>query len=200
MISLISYKDHIWFLQFRTRIIYDFLIFIQEPCVFWLWYFYINCFSAFFDVMWEVIEGLNTWFPIRFINDFLDFMQGSYMVSRISFRIHIWFPRFHQRIIYDFLAFIKKSYMMSLVPCKDRTRKYFMICMTSYMILAWNQGSGDPRCWLVKTQRQFKAKITVVCMNYIYWVIEWKKDCARIVSGIVHLRTLSLSWFPFALH
>ena len=36
------------------------------------------------------------------------------------------------------------SYMISLVPCKDRTRKYVMICMTSYMILVWNQGSGDP--------------------------------------------------------
>ena len=34
--------------------------------------------------------------------------------------------------------------MISLVPCKDRTRKYVMICMTSYMILVWNQGSGDP--------------------------------------------------------
>ena len=34
--------------------------------------------------------------------------------------------------------------MISLVPCKDPTRKYVMICMTSYMILVWNQGSGDP--------------------------------------------------------
>ena len=36
------------------------------------------------------------------------------------------------------------SYMISLVPCKDRTMKYVMICMTSYMILVWNQGSSDP--------------------------------------------------------
>ena len=35
------------------------------------------------------------------------------------------------------------SYMISLVPFKDRTRKYVMICMISYMILVWNQGSGD---------------------------------------------------------
>ena len=34
--------------------------------------------------------------------------------------------------------------MISQVPCKDRTRKYVMICLTSYMILVWNQGSGDP--------------------------------------------------------
>ena len=40
--------------------------------------------------------------------------------------------------------------MISLVPCKDRTRIYVMIFMTSYiMTLLWNQGGCDPGSYLM---------------------------------------------------
>ena len=88
-------RKPLWYPWFLTRIIHDFLCFIQESYVFWLSYFYINCFSAFFKVIWEVIRDLKNWFPIRTISDFLDFMQGSYMISRISLKNHMWFHWFH---------------------------------------------------------------------------------------------------------
>ena len=90
-----------WYPWFLTRIIYDILCFIQESCVFWLSYFYKKCFSAFYKVMWEDIRDLNPWFPIWIISDFLDFKQGSNMISRISFKNLLCL---HTRIMYDFLG------------------------------------------------------------------------------------------------
>ena len=79
MISLVSYKDHIWFLWSHTRIshffkrvffsfhewfIYDFLDFMLGSCM--------KTWISYKDHLWFL------WFHTRIIYDFFDLIQESY--------------------------------------------------------------------------------------------------------------------------
>ena len=61
---------------------------------------------------------------------------------------------------------MQESYIIPLVPCKNRTGQYVMICMTSYMILVWNQGSGDPGYWFLSGFFKFRLFFEKLFPNF----------------------------------
>ena len=147
MISLVSYKDHIWFLWSHTRISHFF------KRVFFVWWMvhlrflgfhagilyenlnfiqgsYMISLVSYKDHIWflwshkrisHFFKRVFFSFHERSIYDFLEFILGSYMKTWISYKDHIWFLWFQTRIIYDFFGFIQGSYMISLISYKDLT-------------------------------------------------------------------------------
>ena len=112
MFSLVSYKDHIWFLWSHWRI---------------------SHFQAFFFVSWTIhLRFLG--FHARDLYENFDFIQGSYMISLVSYKDHTSFLWSHKRIIhffkhvffsfqewsiYDFLDFMLGSCMKTWISYKD---------------------------------------------------------------------------------
>ena len=96
MISLVSYKDHIWFLWSHTRIIH----------------FFKRVFLLFLNAILEL-----------FIYDFLDFMLGSCMKTWISYKDHVWFLWFHTRIVLRNRVWTVWNHIWSLYEIKETSTR-----------------------------------------------------------------------------
>ena len=118
MISLVSFKDQIWFFWTHIRIIHFFKNFfrftIGSSMISWILYY---------GVIWKL------WFHTRIIYDFFgsykDHIRFIWSHTRIihflkrvillSWMVHLLFRGFHARIKYENLDFIKGSNMIFLV-------------------------------------------------------------------------------------
>ena len=220
MISLVSYKDHIWFLWSYTRISH----FLKRV----------------FFVSWMVhLRFLGFHVGIIYAN--LDFVQVSYMISLISYNDHIWFLwsltrishifmrvffvswmlqirflEYHARVIYENLDIIQGSYMISLVSYKDHIwflwshttiihffKRLFLLFLNAFLelfvydFLDFMLGSCM-KIWIsYKDHIWFHTRIVLrnrvwTVWNHIWSLYEIKETSNRVVTNI-WIRTL---WNP----
>ena len=180
MISLVSYKDHISFLWSHTRIIHFFK-----------------------RVFFFVSRMVHLWFlgfHARVMYENLDFIQGSYMISLVSYKDHIWFLWSHTRIIhffkcvfllflnailelfiYDFLDFMLGSCMKTWISYKDHV--WFLwfhtrIVLRNQVWTVWNHiwslyEIKETSTWAVKNETSAVIKDFSTIINNRSGFIIW---------------------------